>query len=168
MGSDSFENNQNAAAYLDPVVNMMNDDLTRMVLNPDVTVRSRGVMEKCSFCVQRLQDGKLRAKKENRTLVTGNVDASGKEQWDVKTACQQACSAGAIVFGNVHDAQSAVNKHRSGNMKRLFYVLEPLHTLPNISYLPKIRNTDRLSGAHEVSPQAGKLPASTTHDADQH
>ncbi|HEY0678076.1 MAG TPA: TAT-variant-translocated molybdopterin oxidoreductase [Chitinophagaceae bacterium] len=168
MGSDSFEDNQNSAAYLDPVVNMMNDDLSRMVLNPDVTVRSRGVMEKCSFCVQRLQDGKLRAKKENRTLNTGNLDAAGNEQWDLKTACQQACSAGAIVFGNVNDSQSAVTKHRASNMKRLFYVLEPLHTLPNVSYLPKVRNTDRLSGAHEVTPQSGKLPASTTHDASQH
>jgi MoCo/4Fe-4S cofactor protein with predicted Tat translocation signal len=167
-GSDSFENNQTKAAYLDPVVNMMNEDLSRMVLNPDVTVRSRGVMEKCSFCVQRLQDGKLRAKKENRTLVTGNPDAAGKEQWDVKTACQQACSAGAIVFGNQYDPNSAVTRHRKANEKRLFYVLEPLHTLPNISYLPKVRNTDKLAGAHEVAPKAGQLPASETHDASQH
>jgi MoCo/4Fe-4S cofactor protein with predicted Tat translocation signal len=168
MGSDSFEDNQNASAYLDPVVNMMNDDLTRMVLNPDVTVRSRGVMEKCSFCVQRLQDGKLRAKKENRPLMSGNLDAQGNEQWDVKTACQQACSAGAIIFGNVHDSNSAVSKHRAGNMNRLFHVLEPLHTLPNVSYLPRVRNTDKLSGAHEVAPKAGQLPGSATHDAGQH
>jgi molybdopterin-containing oxidoreductase family iron-sulfur binding subunit len=168
MGSDSFENNQTKAAYLDPVVNMMNEDLSRMVLNPDVTVRSRGVMEKCSFCVQRLQDGKLRAKKENRPLATGNPDASGKEQWDVKTACQQACSAGAIVFGNQYDPNSGVSRHRKENEKRLFYVLEPLHTLPNISYLPKVRNTDKLAGASEVAPKAGQLPASETHDASQH
>jgi Fe-S-cluster-containing dehydrogenase component len=135
------------------------------VLNPDVTVRSRGVMEKCTFCVQRLQDGKLRAKKENRSLATGSLDVNGNEQWDVKTACQQACSAGAIVFGNVHDAQSAVSRHRATNMKRLFYVLEPLHTLPNISYLPKVRNTDKLSGAHEDDHQEGKLPSPSTSNA---
>jgi Fe-S-cluster-containing dehydrogenase component len=119
------------------------------VLNPDVVVRSRGVMEKCSFCVQRLQDGKLRAKKEDRPLVTGNVDQNGNEKWDVKTACQQACSAGAIVFGNANDSQSAVSKHRSGNPGRLFHVLEELHTIPNISYLSKIRNTDKLSAQIE-------------------
>ncbi len=165
LGSDSFKNNQNSAAYLDPVVNVMNEDLTRMVLNPDVTVRSRGVMEKCSFCVQRLQDAKLTAKKENRKLVTGNLDTEGKEKWDVKTACQQACSAGAIVFGNVNDNQSAVSIHRASNMKRLFHVLEPLHTLPNISYLPRVRNTDKLSAAHE---EAHKPEAATTHGATEH
>ena len=81
-----------------------------MVLNPDVTVRSRGVMEKCSFCVQRLQDGKLKAKKENRVLVTGD------EQTDVQTACQQACSADAIVFGNANDPESAVSVKRDQKM----------------------------------------------------
>jgi molybdopterin-containing oxidoreductase family iron-sulfur binding subunit len=161
LGADSFEDNQNESAHLDPAVIMMNDDLTRMVLNPDVTVRSRGVMEKCSFCVQRLQDAKLKAKKENRTMNTGNVDEAGAEHWDVKTACQQACSAGAITFGNVNDAGSAVSKHRQANMKRLFYVLEPLHTLPNVSYLPKVRNTDKLAAeAHEGAGHE----ASTKHE----
>ena len=67
-GADSFPNNQDQTTVgkLDPAVFQMNDDITRMVLNPDVTVRSRGVMEKCSFCVQRLQEGKLKAKKEIR------------------------------------------------------------------------------------------------------
>jgi Fe-S-cluster-containing dehydrogenase component len=64
----------------------MFEDLTRMVLNPDVVTRSRGVIEKCSFCVQRIQEGKLVAKKENRTLKDG----------DVKTACQTACPTNAI------------------------------------------------------------------------
>lgn len=166
LGADSFEDNQNESAHLDPVVIMMNDDLSRMVLNPDVTVRSRGVMEKCSFCVQRLQDGKLKAKKENRTLNSGNVDANGVEQWDIKTACQQACSAGAIVFGNANDAGSAVSRHRAGNMKRLFYVLEPLHTLPNVSYLPKVRNTEYMAAAqevHETQEHQGALPGAKEH-----
>jgi MoCo/4Fe-4S cofactor protein with predicted Tat translocation signal len=143
MGADSFGDNQREV--LDDSVMMMNDDLTRMVLNPDVTVRSRGVIEKCSFCVQRLQEGKLKAKKENRPLETG---ANGK--WDIKTACQQACPTNAIVFGNVHDKQSPVSKIRNEEQtNRVFYSLEQIHVLPNVNYLAKIRNTDRHVGVVE-------------------
>jgi len=136
-GADSFPNNQDSQGVgkFDDVVFMMNDDLTRMVLNPDVTVRSRGVMEKCTFCVQRLQDGKLKAKKEDRPL---------KDMEDVRTACQQACPSDAIVFGNVNDSQSFISKTRIDNKQRLFYALEELHVLPNINYLAKVRNTDAL------------------------
>ena len=142
-GADSFPDNQRGK--LDDSVMMMNEDLTRMVLNPDVTVRSRGVIEKCSFCVQRLQEGKLKAKKENRTLETG---ADGK--WDIKTACQQACPTNAIVFGNVNDKNSPVSKIRNEEQtNRLFYSLEQLHVLPSVSYLAKIRNTDRQVGVVE-------------------
>ena len=133
-GADSFPNNQdqNGVGKLNDAVLMMNDDLTRMVLNPDVVVRSRGVMEKCSFCAQRLQDGKLKAKKENRVLTDG----------DVKTACQQACPTEAIVFGNANNSKSAIVKIRQENEQRLYHVLEELHVLPNISYLAKVRNQD--------------------------
>jgi len=145
MGADSFADNQREV--LEDSVMMMNDDLTRMVLNPDVTVRSRGVIEKCSFCVQRLQEGKLKAKKENRPLETG---ADGK--WDIKTACQQACPTNAIVFGNVNDKKSPVSKIRNEEQtNRLFYVLEQIHVLPNVSYLAKIRNTERHVGVAEES-----------------
>jgi molybdopterin-containing oxidoreductase family iron-sulfur binding subunit len=126
-GSDSFPNNQDE---LNDTVHYMNDDLTRMVLNPDVTVRSRGVIEKCSFCVQRLQEGKLKAKKESRPL----------QDSDIKVACAQACATGAIVFGNVNNAESAVSKHRSSN--RTFYSLEFLHVMPNVNYLAKVRNVE--------------------------
>lgn len=143
MGADSFPDNQNGK--LDASVMMMNDELTRMVLNPDVTVRSRGVIEKCSFCVQRLQDGKLKAKKENRPLETG---ADGK--WDIKTACQQACPTNAIVFGNVNDKNSPISKIRNEEQtERVFYALEQLHVLPSVSYLAKVRNTDRKVGVAE-------------------
>ncbi|SHL86380.1 quinol:cytochrome c oxidoreductase iron-sulfur protein precursor [Chitinophaga jiangningensis] len=125
-GADSFENNLYDVAD-------MNDNLTRMVLNPDVVVRSRGVMEKCSFCVQRLQDAKLSAKKEGRPVKDG----------EAKTACQQACAADAIVFGNVNDKSSAIYKIRNEEQtERMYYVLEETHTLPSINYLAKIRNKD--------------------------
>jgi MoCo/4Fe-4S cofactor protein with predicted Tat translocation signal len=140
-GADSFANNQ--VGIVDESVLMMNDDLTRMVLNPDVTVRSRGVIEKCSFCVQRLQEGKLKAKKDDRPLTDS----------DVKTACQQACAADAIVFGNANDSKSALSVSRQANKNRIFHSLEMIHVLPNVSYLAKVRNTDHLSGhvggAHE-------------------
>ena len=142
-GSDSFDDNQNpmiAEGYLDDVTTQMNDDLTRMVLNPDVTVRARGVIEKCSFCVQRLQETKLEAKKQQDPAMVRNV----------KTACMQACPTHAISFGNVNDKESDVYKIRHVDQKhRAFYVMEQLHVLPNVSYLAKVRNTDRHIGVEE-------------------
>ncbi len=135
-GADSFKDNQNPliGVDMDESVLQMNDDLTRMVLNPDVTVRSRGVIEKCSFCVQRLQETKLNAKKAQDPALVRNV----------KTACMQACPTNAISFGNVNDKESDVYKIRHMEQKhRSFYVMEQLHVLPNVSYLAKIRNTDR-------------------------
>ncbi|HET6993553.1 MAG TPA: Fe-S cluster-containing hydrogenase [Chitinophagaceae bacterium] len=146
-GADSFPNNQDQwlVGKLDPVVHQMNEDLTRMVLNPDVTVRSRGVMEKCTFCIQRTQAAKLKAKKENRMLADG----------DAKTACQQACAGDAIVFGNVRDQTSQVSRIREENKQRSFYVIEHLHVLPNITYLEKIRNTDEIIETGEHHEEAG-------------
>ncbi|MEO7444955.1 MAG: 4Fe-4S dicluster domain-containing protein, partial [Ferruginibacter sp.] len=141
-GADSFPDNQMPLIgdVLDEVTVQMNDNLTRMVLNPDVTVRSRGVMEKCSFCVQRLQDGKLDAKKKQDPSLVRNL----------KTACSQACPTNAIMFGNVNDSASEVYKIRNVEQtNRNFYVLEQLHTLPNVSYLAKVRNTDRHIGIQE-------------------
>jgi MoCo/4Fe-4S cofactor protein with predicted Tat translocation signal len=156
-GADSFPDNQDQTTVgkLDPVVFQMNDDLTRMVLNPDVTVRSRGVMEKCSFCVQRLQEGKLNAKKADRPL---------KDMVDVRTACQQACPTEAIVFGNVHDKGSRITNMRADNPHRLFYALEELHVLPNVNYLAKVRNTEFARGVPEPE---GTEPA-TAAGAEKH
>jgi molybdopterin-containing oxidoreductase family iron-sulfur binding subunit len=135
-GADSFPDNQRG--IISDVTTNLEDDLTRMVLNPDVTVRSRGVMEKCTFCIQRLQQGKLNAKKEDRPL---------KDQ-EVKTACMQACPTHAIEFGNVNDKDSKIAHLRYEEQKnRKFYVLEQLHTLPNINYLTLVRNTDRKVGS---------------------
>jgi MoCo/4Fe-4S cofactor protein with predicted Tat translocation signal len=142
-GADSFPDNQRD--HVDDAVLMMNDDLSRMVLNPDVTVRSRGVIEKCSFCVQRLQEGKLKAKKENRPL---------KDMEDVRTACQQACPSDAIVFGNANDKGSNISMTRANNTHRLFYALEELHVLPNINYLAKVRNTSVINGVKAKHEEA--------------
>ncbi len=125
----------------------MNSDLGKMVLNPDVTVRSRGVMEKCSFCVQRIQSGKLTAKKERRPMADG----------EVVTACQASCSTGAIVFGDINNAESKISKllkirpvdekhpHRVDKIAdnpRAYQVLEEVGVKPNIWYLTKVRNKD--------------------------
>ena len=108
----------------------LHEPLTRMVLNPDVTVRSRGVMEKCSFCVQRLQGGKLNAKKENRVL----RDA------DIVVACQSACPADAITFGDRNNKESAVTK--LFHDERAFGVIEETHSMPNVLYLTQVRNRE--------------------------
>ena len=104
-----------------------------MVLNPDVTVRERGVVEKCSFCVQRIQEKKLQAKLENRVL----------KDFEIKTACMQACPSGAIVFGNLNDKDSKVSGLFSD--PRCYHLLEELHTLPNTAYLTKVRNDEKIN-----------------------
>ncbi|OFY67629.1 MAG: hypothetical protein A3H98_00140 [Bacteroidetes bacterium RIFCSPLOWO2_02_FULL_36_8] len=119
-GADSIENNTEDPAG-------MTEDLPRMVLNPDVVVRSQGVMEKCSFCVQRIQEAKLNAKKENRSLKDG----------DIKTACEQSCPAQAIVFGDLNDTNSRIKKLYDD--ERMYHVLEELHTVPNVGYMTKVR-----------------------------
>lgn len=146
-GADSFPNNQ--VGHVSETTLDMNDDLTRMVLNPDVTVRSRGVIEKCSFCVQRLQAGKLEAKKQGRPVKDG----------EIKTACQQACASGAIIFGDANDKESVVRKEREHNPLRMYYALEQIHVLPNVNYLAKVRNTDEMeevAPAHAEEEHAGE------------
>lgn len=110
------------------------EPLERMVLNPDVVVRSRGVMEKCSLCVQRVQEGKAAAAREGRPLKDG----------DIQTACQQSCPAKAIHFGDVNDPDSRVAKLAKDG--RAFRLLEELNIGPSITYLTKIRNTGSGSG----------------------
>ncbi|MEP6795906.1 MAG: 4Fe-4S dicluster domain-containing protein [Saprospiraceae bacterium] len=104
------------------------DNLTRMVLNPDVTVRSRGVIEKCSFCVQRIQEGKLRAKTEDRLL----RDA------DVKTACQSACPTGAITFGDFNNETGDLNEKLKSPLN--YIVLEEVNTRSAVNYQARIIN----------------------------
>jgi molybdopterin-containing oxidoreductase family iron-sulfur binding subunit len=106
----------------------MQSPVGRMVLNPDVTVRSRGVMEKCSLCVQRIQGAK------NRCVETGRPLADG----DIESACQQVCPTDAIVFGDLNDAESRVARLVRG--PRAYRVLEELGTRPNVAYLKKVRH----------------------------
>jgi len=108
----------------------MNSELGKLVLNPDVIVRQRGVVEKCSLCVQRLQAKKLEAKRENRALVDG----------EVQTACSQSCPTNAIHFGNLKDENSVVVQDNKS--ERMYHLLEQLHTLPSTSYLTKVRNKE--------------------------
>lgn len=110
-----------------------NNDLGKMVINPDVTVRSRGVIEKCSMCVQRIQEAKLTARKERRRIVDGEVNV----------ACASSCPTNAITFGDMNDPESRISKilevEREG---RAFHMLEEINVRPQISYLTKIRNKD--------------------------
>lgn len=107
-----------------------NNPLGKMVINPDVTVRTRGVMEKCSFCVQRIQEGKLNAKRAG----------ADKNEVKVETACQRACPANAIVFGDLHNPNSEISKLYKN--ERGFSVLEELNVQSSVAYLTKIRNTE--------------------------
>lgn len=111
-------------------INPAQQELGRMVLNPDVVVRSRGVMEKCSMCQQILQAGKLEAKKAGRELKDGAI----------KTACQAACSTDAIIFGDLNDTDSMVSKER--NDERSYFLLEDVGIKPTTSYKVKVRNQD--------------------------
>lgn len=119
----------------------VNNNLGKMVLNPDVTIRARGVMEKCSLCVQRIQEGKLYAKKESRRPVDGEIN----------TACAQACPSNAIVFGDLNDKDSRVfnlleehlgdkDQHGKYSGGRAYTLLEEINTRPSVVYLTKIRN----------------------------
>lgn len=115
------------------------DNLTRMVLNPDVTVRSRGVMEKCSFCVQRIQEGKLAAKNENRPLQDG----------EILTACATACPTGAIVFGDVSDKGTEITNEVED--PRYYTVLMEMNTRPGVGYKMKVLNRNaQISNAEQL------------------
>lgn len=128
-------------------VNPAWDALGRMVLNPDVVVRSRGVIEKCSLCVQSIQAGKLAAKKAGRPVKDGEIE----------TACSAACGTGAIVFGDLNDKNSAVKA--SAESERAYHMLEEIGVQPNISYLVKVWNREETAEA---------VAEATTHEEAHH
>ena len=109
----------------------MNDDLGRMVLNPDVTVRSRGVMEKCSMCIQKTQKTILDAKRDGRLVKDG----------EFQTACSAACGNGAMVFGDINDKGSKIAHLKEDD--RMYHLLESVGTKPNVIYQTKVRNTSK-------------------------
>lgn len=103
--------------------------LLRLIHNPDVSVRSRGVMEKCTYCVQRINEARIKAKKERRPIADG----------EIVTACQQACPTRAIEFGNISDPKSKVSQMKA--KERNYDLLAEIGTAPRTSYLGRVRNT---------------------------
>ena len=108
----------------------MNNDLGKMVLNPDVNVRSRGVIEKCSMCIQKTQKTILDAKRDGRVIKDG----------EFQTACSAACGDGAIVFGDINDEESKVAHLKESD--RMYHLLEHVGTKPNVFYHVQVRNTN--------------------------
>nr|WP_299383272.1 TAT-variant-translocated molybdopterin oxidoreductase [Allomuricauda sp.] len=108
----------------------MNNDLGKMVINPDVNVRSRGVMEKCSMCIQMTQKTILDAKREGRVIKDG----------EFQTACSAACGSGAMVFGDINDEHSKISELKADD--RMYHLLEHVGTKPNVFYHVKVRNTN--------------------------
>ena len=109
------------------------DVMENMVLNPDVTVRSRGVMEKCSMCIQRIQEVRIEARKNGEKIKDGQI----------KMACEQSCPADAIVFGDLNDPESKIS--RLVNSGRHYRVLEELNIQPTVGYLTQVRNREKKS-----------------------
>jgi MoCo/4Fe-4S cofactor protein with predicted Tat translocation signal len=124
---------------MDPTAGMRPEDewdLIKMIKNPDVTVRMRGVMEKCTFCVQRIEQARIAQKV--KAGASGDVRLKESEGTIPKTACQQACPAGAIMFGDISDPDSSVSRWKK--QQRNYSVLDNLFTRPRTTYLAVVRN----------------------------
>ena len=111
----------------------------KLMRNPDVTVRSRGVMEKCTYCIQRIEVAKIAADKENRPVRDG----------EIVTACQQACPASAITFGNINDKQSKVAQLQAD--ERSYQVLADVNTRPRTKYVAAVLNLNSKLSAEQAN-----------------
>jgi molybdopterin-containing oxidoreductase family iron-sulfur binding subunit len=123
------------------------DQIKRMAFNPDVTVRMRGVMEKCTYCVQRIQAAKIRAKAEH---AQGHRPDEQIIDGEIVTACQGACPTQAIVFGDLNDRNSRV--YQAQHNPRTYVMLEELNLRVRTKYLAKLRNPADDSPAHDAKP----------------
>jgi molybdopterin-containing oxidoreductase family iron-sulfur binding subunit len=130
-------------------------ELLKLAKNPDVTVRMRGVMEKCTYCTQRIQQAEIAAKVKARD--SGNIEVP---EGTFKTACQQACPAEAIAFGNLNDPNSKVSRLKT--QQRNYSLLDFLGTKPRTTYLARVRNPNPLM------PDYQPLPATWREYAKQH
>jgi len=115
----------------------LRDPVQELAFNPQVTVRGVGVMEKCTFCVQRITEEKFKATNQGESLEGGKI----------QTACQQACPAGAITFGDLNDPNSKIAKMHAS--PRAFFVLEEYNVKPNVAYLARVRNPDPLTSGQK-------------------
>jgi molybdopterin-containing oxidoreductase family iron-sulfur binding subunit len=129
-----------------------------MVYNPDVTVRMRGVMEKCTYCVQRIEGTKIKAKNDS---LAGKRDSEIVRDGEVLTACQQACPTQAITFGNLNNREAAVSKlHQS---PRAYSVLEELNTRPRSQHMAKLRNPS--PALEQVASAAAAASSESSHES---
>jgi Fe-S-cluster-containing dehydrogenase component len=115
-----------------------------MQRNPDVSVRSRGVMEKCTYCVQRITRAKIDSEKDARKVRDG----------DIVTACEQVCPAQAIVFGNINDPESRVSRLRADSLS--YSLLGELNTRPRTTYLAALKNTSAELAPEEKTADGGR------------
>jgi MoCo/4Fe-4S cofactor protein with predicted Tat translocation signal len=129
---------------------------THKTLNPDVTVRSRGVMEKCTFCVQRIEAARSQARLENRTIRDG----------DIEVACEAACPTNAIVFGDLNDKESRVSK--IWRRERQYILLEEQNVQTRVRYLAKVRNADRDYGHHHHNQEGHEKGHETANTSGDH
>jgi molybdopterin-containing oxidoreductase family iron-sulfur binding subunit len=135
---------ENHQLYLGPLTTKMSPDTIKMQKNPNVTVRMRGVMEKCTFCVQRIEEARIATK-----VKAGASDKVKIPVDSFQSACQQACPNEAIVFGDITEPTSKVSVLRAS--PRGFRLLEYLNTSPRILYLAKLRNPNpRMPGAEKI------------------
>ncbi|HLP26347.1 MAG TPA: hydrogenase, partial [Acidobacteriota bacterium] len=147
------------ALYMGPLGHQKEmPELVKMVKNPDVSIRMRGVMEKCTFCIQRINQGKIAQKR--KAGASGNVEVP---DGTIRTACQQVCAVDAIVFGNIKDANSQVSKLKA--QERDYAVLGYLNVRPRLTYLGKLRNPNPHMPDYQALPLSRVEYNSKNHPA---